>query len=141
MTTKIKNIRLKNYDYSTNGFYFVTISTNYKNPYLVQHENLIAKSVKNLNEIQGVSIDYSVIMPDHLHIILILNDCKLKLGEIIRKFKASTSRQAGIKLWQPNYYEHVIRNEIALLKIREYIQNNPFVEKIDFEQFYKESAR
>jgi len=32
-------------------------------------------------------------------------------------------------IWQPNYYEHIIRNEKALLKIREYIENNPLVEK------------
>jgi hypothetical protein len=37
--------------------------------------------------------------------------------------------------WQRNYYEHVIRNEKALMKIREYVQNNPTVEKIRFDQF------
>src|SRR3972149_5013877 len=31
----------------------------------------------------------------------------------------------GIPLWQRNYYEHIIRNEDGLNKIREYIQNNP----------------
>jgi len=139
MTTKIKNIRLKNYDYSANGFYFVTISTNYRNSYLIQYRDLIVEILENLNKISGVSVDHYTIMPNHLHLILILNNCHLNLGEVIRKFKALTTKKAGTKLWQPNYYEHVIRNEIALLKIREYIQNNPLVEKIDFKEFYKKS--
>jgi hypothetical protein len=45
-----------------------------------------------------------------------------------------------MKFWQRNYYEHVIRNEYALLKIREYIQNNPLAENIKFEEFYKDGS-
>jgi len=44
-------------------------------------------------------------------------------------------------LWQPNYFEHIIRNENALAKIREYIQNNPDVLKIKFEEFYKQRVQ
>ncbi|GAH88431.1 unnamed protein product, partial [marine sediment metagenome] len=40
-------------------------------------------------------------------------------------------------LWQRNYCEHVIKNEAVLFKIREYIENNPFAERIRFEEFYK----
>jgi REP element-mobilizing transposase RayT len=61
----------------------------------------------------------------------------MKLGELIRRFKARVSKESGCKVWQPNYYEHIIRNEKALQKIREYVQNNPIVGKIDFEQFYR----
>jgi putative transposase len=84
----------------------------------------------------GVKIDYYVVMPTHIHMSVILDGCKLSLGEIIRRFKAKSSREAGFKLWQPNYYEHVIRNEKALLRIREYIQNNPLKEKLDFKEVY-----
>jgi REP element-mobilizing transposase RayT len=132
-----KNIRLQNYDYSTNGYYFVTITTNYRKPYLKDRYNLVKKTIEDLNLFEGVKVDYYTIMIDHIHLILILNDCKLKLGEIIRRLKAVTSKKAGFRLWQPNYYEHVIRNEIALGKIREYIVNNPEAEQIEFEQFYK----
>jgi REP element-mobilizing transposase RayT len=133
----IKNIRLKHYDYSQNGYYFVTICTNYQRPYLSDHSVTIHKAIQNLNEMGDVEVDYFVIMPTHIHLIVILNECKLSLGEIIRRFKASSSREAGIRLWQPNYYEHVIRNEQALFKIREYIKNNPLKEKIEFEEFYR----
>jgi REP element-mobilizing transposase RayT len=57
---------------------------------------------------------------------------------MIRTFKALVKRESGEKeFWQRNYYEHVIRNEKALNKIREYIQNNPMVERIRVEEFYK----
>ena len=133
----IKNIRLKHYDYSQNGYYFVTICTNYRRPYLTKLNSEINSAIKKLNEIEGVKVDYYAILPSHIHLILILNECKIYLGEIVRRFKASSSKETGIKLWQPNYYEHVIRDEQALLKIREYIKNNPLKEKIEFEQFYE----
>ena len=133
----IKNIRLDDYDYSSDGYYFVTIVTDYKKPYLIDHHDLVKEAIINLKKYYGVGIDYYVVMRNHLHIILILEDCRHKLGEIVRRLKAATSKVSGIKLWQPNYYEHIIRNERALRKIREYIINNPLVERLEFEQFYK----
>ena len=78
---------------------------------------------------------------DRIHLILILNDCpyldiEQLPGEIVRRLKAKTSRKAGFKLWQPNYYEHVIRHDRALSRIRQYIINNPHVEQIEFRDFY-----
>ena len=133
----IKNIRLRNYDYSTNGYYFVTVLTNYRRPHLTKDlYELINTAIHELNELEGVKVDYAVVMSDHIHLILILNDCPLKLGEIVRRLKAKTSRKAGLKLWQPNYYEHVIRHDQALSRIRQYIINNPHVEQIEFRNFY-----
>ena len=96
----IKNIRLRNYDYSINGYYFVTVLTNYRRPYLVQDlYELVNIAIQELNELEGVKVDYAVVMSNHIHLILILNDCPLKLGEIVRSLKAKTSRKAGLKLW------------------------------------------
>ncbi len=133
----IKNIRLRHYDYSQDGYYFVTICTDQHRSYLSGLQEMIRKNILKLNMIEGVGVDYFVVMQTHVHMIVILNECKLSLGEIVRRFKASSSRETGFKLWQPNYYEHVIRNEKALFKIREYIQNNPLKESIDFESIYK----
>ena len=132
----VKSIRLKHFDYSQDGYYFVTICTNYHRPHLSKLGEKITQSIWNLSETSGVKVDYFVVMPTHVHLILILTESKLTLGEIVRRFKAACSKEAGIKLWQPNYYEHVIRNEKALLKIREYIQNNPLKERIDLERIY-----
>lgn len=81
-------------------------------------------------------MDYYKIMPSHIHLIVILENCEFKLAKIVRRLKAEVTRQVGFRLWQPNYYEHVIRNELALAKIREYIQNNPLAEEIDLKRFY-----
>ncbi len=135
----IKNIRLKNYDYSANGYYFVTIVTNFRQRYLKDLHDLVKEAIENLNHLDGVTVDYYTVMDNHIHIIIVLEECQYKLGEIIRRLKAVTSRKAGFKLWQPNYYEHVIRNDKALKKIREYIVNNPVAELIEFKQFYADS--
>ena len=133
----IKNIRLRNYDYSTNGYYFVTVLTNYRRPYLAKDlYELVNTAIQELNELEGVKVDYAVVMSNHIHLILILINCPFKLGEIVRRLKAKTSRKAGFKLWQPNYYEHVIRHDRALSRIRQYIINNPHVEQIEFRDFY-----
>jgi REP element-mobilizing transposase RayT len=115
-----------------------TDALHYKSNSLVgETKNVVARFIEQLSKkIEGVTIDYYVIMPDHIHLILILNSCKLKLGEITRRLKAACSKEIGRKLWQPNYYEHVIRNDKALEKIREYIINNPEVERLKFEEFY-----
>jgi putative transposase len=132
----IKDIRLKNYDYSQSGYCFVTIASHLKQPLLGHHKELIEDAIVSLAKTKGLRVDYHVVMNSHLHLILILEDCELSLGEIIRRFKAAVSKRAGSRLWQPNYYEHVIRNDKALLRIREYIEKNPMIEKIKFAEFY-----
>lgn len=76
-------------------------------------------------------------MPNHVHIIFILENCPLHLGEIVRRFKAKVSHSLSRNVWQANYYEHIIRNERALEKIRQYIINNPLELLLKFDRFYK----
>lgn len=128
----VKNIRLKNYDYSSDGFYFITICANYRKPYLTgKSKEIVAQFIEQLPyKISGVKVDYYRIMPYHIHLILVLEECRLELSEIIRRLKAVTTKQVRFRLWQPNYYEHVIRGDKALAKVREYIQNNPLMERL-----------
>ena len=134
-----RNARLKNYDYASNGYYFVTVCAYNNEPNIQKHQETVEKILHSLPEkIPGVKIDYTCLMPAHIHTIFIFNAVKKNLGEVIRIFKALVSKETGIKdFWQRNYYEHVIRSEGALLKIREYIQNNPLVQEIKFGQFYE----
>ena len=138
---RIINIRLKNYDYSNDGYYFVTVTSDNRNRFSGNELKLIEEEVRDLPTVKGVGVDFHILMADHIHFILVLTGCELKLGEVVRRFKAKTSKKAGKKLWQANYFEHVIRNEEALHRIREYIQNNPLAEKIEFEDFYKDDCR
>jgi len=72
---------------------------------------------------------------------------ELSLGKIIRWFKAKTTHEIRHRLnreeftWQPRYYEHIIRNEKSLQKIREYISLNPLQWIIDEENPNNSSSR
>jgi len=136
---KRKRIRLKNYDYASEGYYFVTICTFSKRPNIGLHTEAVKRILLSLStRFPGLRVDYYCLLPTHLHVILFFEQRKMSLGQVVRSFKALVSKETGKKnFWQRNYYEHVIRNEAALSKIREYIQNNPLVEKMKFEQFYK----
>jgi putative transposase len=134
-----KFIRLKEYDYRSDGYYFVTIVTKQRQKLLSGKEILIEQEILDLiTKTKGLSVDYKVIMSNHLHIIFVLESSKLFLGEIVRRLKAKITRKLGETLWEADYYEHVIRNEGALNRIREYIINNPEAEILKFNQFYLE---
>jgi len=134
---RVKEIRLKKYNYKTDGYYFVTAVCNLRQSFFENKEKQVEKELKDLEQkTPSLKLDYFVIMPNHIHIIFILQNSTLALGEIVRRFKAKVSHSFGQNVWQPNYYEHVIRNEKALEKIRQYIINNPQELLLKFDQFY-----
>ena len=138
-------MRLKSYDYQTNGAYFVTICTDFKKKFISRKEKIILeKELKNLeNRFAGVTIDYFAIMNNYLHIIFLFDEANINLPRVIQAFKSLTTLKlkqngfTGKVFWQRNYYEHVIRSEKALEKIREYIQNNPLAERLEPVEIYK----
>ncbi|MGM0462933.1 MAG: transposase [Fibrobacterota bacterium] len=91
-----------------------------------------------------VALDCFVAMPNHVHGIIRIVDLGNRSGgtfgkpvigsipAIIRSFKSAVSKRfhdipgfENTKLWQRNYWEHIIRNEESLYTIRHYIRNNP----------------
>jgi REP element-mobilizing transposase RayT len=170
-----KSIRLKNYDYSQPGFYFITICT-WKHIHLFGEIENDQMSINKSGEIaekewfkaeeirSNIKIHEFTIMPNHLHGIIEITGRTSKgtvpraptkdhpiqmierfgkptsntLPTIIRSYKAYVTRQVRIlknnsdfKIWQRNYFEHIIRNEESYLKIAEYIKNNPLKWKED----------
>ena len=149
------SMRLKHYDYSSPGAYFVTIcAEDRRNTFgavrdggiiFNDYGKIVHETWKWLGEqYQHVQIDEFVIMPNHMHGIIIIDydrrggsrtapTAKQKpLGGLIGAFKTVSSKQInklrntqGTSIWQRNYYEHVIRNEYDLDNTREYITNNP----------------
>lgn len=140
------SIRLKEYDYSKEGMYFVTICTKNRKcilskivgaddpvcPKLTIIGNIVNECWYKMNQIyESVIIHEYVIMPNHLHGIIEIQGGQGRppLQKIIQGFKSVTTRNCfsfGYQnIWQRNYYEHVIRNEKELNKIIEYITNNP----------------
>ena len=139
MKTLVNNNRLKNYNRSNNGAYFITICSYNCQSFLEDYKKLIDKELANLpSRFSGLTIDLSIVMPNHIHSILILNNCKHDIPSIIRTFKSITTiriKRSGFddfRVWHPDYYEHAIRDKQALKKIREYINNNPLAEKPDW---------
>ena len=168
-----QTIRLPGYDYSGNGYYFVTIcAQNMENLFgeIVNGKmvlNDVGKIVEHwvmeiTKKFPNAKIDIHQVMPNHTHITIIIvgagysrptkTPVKLPtLGQIIAYFKYQTTiainnyfiesgaktaplqnRTGGNtqplrfkKIFQRNYYEHIIRNEDELNHIREYIINNP----------------
>jgi len=144
---KRKPNRLKNFDYSQNGAYFITICTHNRkcvlgkivgeglcalpNNILTPIGNEIEKTIQFINNnYDNVLIDKYIVMPNHIHMIVFLNTEKgghgnPPLQNIIGQFKSFTTKQYGKRLWQRSYYDHIIRNETDYLNIWEYINNNP----------------
>lgn len=134
---KRHSIRLKEYNYTEEGMYFITIC-------IKNRENLLGEIVEDkmqLNRIgkiiekellnmqikfQQANVNIYQIMPNHIHFILeIKRKDKIIIGNMIRYFKGRSSSKTKI-YWQRNYYEHIIRNENEYYTICEYITNNPF---------------
>jgi len=149
-----KNIRLKNYDYRKNGFYFVTICIQNRDHLLgeisdtghyIYDSGVMVQSVwNNLSQYySGVKAHDFVVMPNHIHGIIELENSDLDLSEIIRRFKTFTTHQyiKGVhdknwqlfykRLWQRNYHEHIIRDDKSLKQLQQYILNNPLLWRED----------
>ena len=133
---KRKEIRLRDYDYTQNGYYFVTICTHQQKPNIAIYKEIVEQILFSLPErFSGLNIDWYILMPTHIHVIFAFEGMKRSLSEVVRVFKALVTHEVKQKFWQRNYYEHVIRNEKALHNIRKYIEDNPLVERIRFEEF------
>ena len=162
-----RSIRLKEFDYSTPWWYYITICTFNRNNLFGKIENgemilnkfgLIVEEEWLKTEIlrKDIELDYFVIMPNHFHGIPIINSrdtarCvptneKRKFGKmfpgslsvIVRSFKSAVTKRInelknspGKPVWQKNYFEHIIRNQIDLNNIRKYIELNPLKWEID----------
>ena len=152
-----KRLRLPNYDYSQRGAYFVTLCAQDRlcvfgevsegRVQLSAPGSMVAEVWRELSTtFQGVIVDTFVVMPNHLHGVLILEPVgptrdggsrRLSLPDIIQRFKTFTMTRyiAGVRtadwprfpgrLWQRNYFEHIIRDEEALNRVRQYIERNP----------------
>ena len=138
---------MEGYDYSTVGYYFVTVVTEYRRELFGKVTDgrflpngagtMITKCINGLEvRFKGLKVLNSVVMPNHVHAIL-FNNNELGIPEVMRQFKAVTSRlyhkgmatcgwrDCGIRLWQCSYYDVIIRNQRMFDFINNYITVNP----------------
>jgi REP element-mobilizing transposase RayT len=150
---KRHSIRLPQFDYTQTGAYFITIVTYQRE--LLFDDPVLRQIVQTFwqripQHMPHVKLDTFVVMPNHFHSILWMNETGLgdstrpdaasiqshlvagSLGVIVGNFKSITTRRInqarktpGQPVWQRNYYEHVIRHDGELNAIRQYIIDNP----------------
>jgi putative transposase len=158
-----RSIRLTDYDYRTNGAYFITLVTVGRTCLFGSIENgcmtlsTMGQIVAETWDWMGqqypyLQLDEWIIMPNHFHAILWIQAAptilpadqapiKVKpLGSLMGAFKTVSTRQINrlranptAPLWQRNYYEHIIRDQHGLETIRTYIFQNPGQWDIDQE--------
>ena len=131
---------MKNYDYSQQNLYFVTISVNeMKHVFgeivdfkvqLNKKGKIIEEIIKDYN-IDKVKIDTYVIMPNHIHLIFQFEEKINKtLSQIVSMFKSKCTYKLQEKnLWKRNYYERVIRDQNEYDNVVQYILDNPYRDK------------
>ncbi len=151
-----RSVRLKGYDYAQAGAYFVTICTRDRaclfgdvvdgQMRVNDCGQVVVDSWLWLpGQYPHVDLDEWVVMPNHLHGIMILTGPDGRggsrtaptknhkpIGRLIGAFKTVSTKclntmrsTPGLPVWQRNYYEHIIRNEESLHRIRQYIVGNP----------------
>ena len=128
-----KRLRLKDFDYKTNGMYFITICAKDKK-HLFGHINLENDATTILND-NGKTVEKHItkipevinhtIMPNHIHLILELNNSNRDLYNIIRVFKSHVSKELGFSPWQRSFHDRIIRNEKEFEYIWDYVKHNP----------------
>ena len=147
-----KRLRLAQFDYASHGYYFITICTKGKQKLFLDsvgngHARSAAGMIaeRNLLAIPAhfphVRNDKHVIMPNHIHTILVIEDAKTEracpfptLSTVIGSYKSSVSKDVGFPVWQKSFYDHVIRNETDYQMIWQYIETNPA--KWEQDRFY-----
>ena len=153
---KRKPTRLKGYEYSTPGAYFITICVKDRKQLLskiivgddahivpkshISNYGLICdKNNNNINiKYENVTIDKYVIMPNHIHLIIFLHGTMRassptkNIETIIRSFKTLVTKEIGYSIWQRSYHDHIIRGEKDYQKIWEYIDTNVIRWEKDF---------
>ncbi len=146
-----RSLRLPDYDYSQDGAYFVTVCTNHRvclfgaiNGDIFTPNEAGTEMERVWNSVPDrfshVQIDAFVVMPNHVHGILVFDGSQpgsAALSRVVGAFKSLSTLAYGRgaredgwlpfkdRVWQASYYEHVIRSDDALNRIRSYIHENP----------------
>ena len=156
-----KNNRLEFYDYSQNGAYFITICTRDKQKIfwiddksqnsvgadiIRPHDKLndlgliVECAIEQITEYYpNTMIDKYVIMPNHVHILMRIENDEFNgriisaptISIIIGQMKRWVSKQIGYPIWQKSFHDHVIRNEADYQRIWQYIDTNPIKWELD----------
>ncbi|MDR1735866.1 MAG: hypothetical protein LBR85_03230 [Oscillospiraceae bacterium] len=149
-----KHPRLNNFNYSSKGAYFITFCIKNRHELLgrivvgrgildAPHVDLSEYGVNLCNTIDfihqnndNVKIHKYVIMPNHVHMIVMVDEddggasgkprpTNAEIPKLISSIKRFTNKQAGFNMWQISYHDHIIRDEEDYQNHWRYIDENP----------------
>ena len=161
---RIQSTRLTGWDYSSSGWYFITVCTKYHETYFGNIQNgemylselgyVVAGSWLSMSRVYDVLIiDAWVIMPNHFHCLIGIDNpdpstyqpnafkmmVKNSVSSVINHFKGRVTKYANREnlpfQWQSRFYDHIVRDDEELKRIQQYIINNP--KKWDNDKFHK----
>ena len=144
---------MKNFDYSENGLYFLTICVKNRKKLLcnivgrgvfdapkielTSVGKIVEKYIHSINNAEKLTVEKYVIMPDHIHLMVFVEneDCygasktprptNQIVPHMVSTFKRFCNREIGENIWQTSFYDHIIRNEADYSKHYDYIVDNP----------------
>ena len=142
---KRKCIRIKGYDYSTPGAYFITVCVASRKPILwnvgaatcrpdlSNIGSVVETAILQIPKLYPmISVDNYCVMPDHIHMILSINTdedgrqiAAPTVSSVVGHMKRWVSMQIGESIWQKSFVDRVIRNDRGYRAVWEYIDNNP----------------
>lgn len=150
MEPKRTNHRLPTWDYTQSGMYYVTICVAERKHalgHIIYDDNKLdcpasfipskigtvcIEAGESLSErFDDVRLEKLTLMPDHIHMLASIDaNGSTALGDFVFAFKRFVTRKARAvgfndRLWQKNYYDHVVRDNEDVLRIMEYMENNP----------------
>ena len=141
-----KPTRLRNFDYTQKRAYFVTVCTQGRceiladicrgGALLLPIGEIVEREIQGIPQKYAVSIDQYVIMPNHIHMIMVLENrpqmSSASLSDVLCALKSRTTKlanerdgQPGRLIWQRSFHDHIIRDQADYLKIWQYIDENP----------------
>ncbi|MBQ2736083.1 MAG: transposase [Clostridia bacterium] len=157
-----KYMRLKHFDYNTPGVYFITVCTQNRRQILskivgtgvpdcpqiqlTEYGKVLDKYINQISShYESVTVDRYVIMPNHFHMILIVNvngqsgtPVPTKAGKsnsfvssFVSTLKRFCNKKYGKNIWQSRFYDHVIRNREDYEEHTKYICENPINWQLD----------
>ena len=132
-----KNPRIRGYDYATPNYYFITICTHHKKCLFWTNGKLNCLGQIVYDAVQQIPthfpqnrVEQFVIMPNHIHMILVVEPGGADTSVVVGSFKSYVARivhgsDPQLKVWQTSYHDHVIRNQLQYERIWIYIESNP----------------
>ena len=150
---KRKPNRLKDYDYSQNGAYFITICTHNRECILskivkptnvgnavlgiplvelLEYGKITEKIISQMcNYYDYMRIEKYIIMPNHIHLIIrigidgVPRTAHPTISRFIGLMKRYINNEIGKNIFQKSFYDHIIRDENDYQRIWQYIEENP----------------